>query len=560
MRAETRRCELLIVLILALPLAVSAQPPVSAPVPAQRPLRADLVLENGRILTVDERFRIAEAVAIAGERIVAVGSNEDLADLASTAARRIDLGGATVIPGLIDNHMHLLRAGAGWLREVRLDGVGSRQEALERLRERARRLPSGEWIATLGGFTVDQFADDDRPFTRAELDAAAPDHPVLLQASYYRGYLNSAALAPFELDAATAPAWALRSADGELSGEVSEAGIRVLAERLPATSADEVEAGTIALIGDLNRAGLTTVASVGCAENQLDLLRRLSEKDRLNLRVYCIDGPSAGSPSQVERVLTQIDSIRLFQGNEWTDRIAYGEGVYGPLHDPMFSARANFDAASLEQWRRIAAAVAANGLPLHVHTNFRATFDAFLDQVEALHRTTPVRNLRWTFAHANQIEAAHIRRMQALGMYVAVHPWAVINGAINLETFGDEALDMPPLALLQSSGITWGFGSDGTRANQILPFVTLGFAVTGRMVGGRQVLRQPIDRIDALIAHTRKNAYLVFQEDRLGSIEPGKFADMVVLDRDYLGVPAEEIATLKPRMTIVGGRIVFDGS
>jgi predicted amidohydrolase YtcJ len=117
---------------------------------------------------------------------------------------------------------------------------------------------------------------------------------------------------------------------------------------------------------------------------------------------------------------------------------------------------------------------------------------------------------------------------------------------------------MPPLRAIQDSGITWGFGSDGSRANQILPFTTLGWAVTGKMVGGREVSRQTLTREEALIAHTRKNAYLIFQEDRLGAIQAGKLADLVVLDRDYLTVPADEIKDIVPVMTIVGGRIVHE--
>ena len=119
---------------------------------------------------------------------------------------------------------------------------------------------------------------------------------------------------------------------------------------------------------------------------------------------------------------------------------------------------------------------------------------------------------------------------------------------------------MPPLATIQKSGITWGLGSDGTAANQYLPLTALNFAVTGKMAGGLKVIRQTIDREDALIAYTRKNAYFVFQENNLGSIQPGKLADLVVLDRDYLTVPADQIKDLKPVMTVVGGKIVYDGA
>jgi hypothetical protein len=197
-------------------------------------------------------------------------------------------------------------------------------------------------------------------------------------------------------------------------------------------------------------------------------------------------------------------------------------------------------------------------MPLHVHANLDDTIGAFLDQIERIHETYPIKNLRWTLAHFNQPKPSHLERMKNLGMYAAVHPWAVVNGGIQHRAYGDAAFDMPPLRMIQDSGIVWGLGSDGSRANQILPFTTLGYAVTGKMVGGAEVLRQTIGREDALIAHTRKNAYFVFQESNLGAIQPGKLADLVVLDRDYLTVPADEIQDITAVLTMVGGRIVYD--
>jgi len=234
--------------------------------------------------------------------------------------------------------------------------------------------------------------------------------------------------------------------------------------------------------------------------------------------------------------------------------------VYSPLHDPMFALKSNPQPDQLEQWRRIALEIAKAGMPLHVHAELHDTIDAFLDQIEAINKEHPIKNLRWMFAHVNQINAAQLERMKKLGMYAAVNPWAVINGAIMHEGFGDGAYDMPPLSTIQNSGIVWGLGTDGSAANQYLPFTTLYFAVTGKMVGGAKVLRQTISREDALIAYTRKNANFVFQENNLGSIQPGKLADLVVLDRDYLTVPADQIKDIKPVMTMVGGRFVYDAA
>ena len=143
-------------------------------------------------------------------------------------------------------------------------------------------------------------------------------------------------------------------------------------------------------------------------------------------------------------------------------------------------------------------------------------------------------------------------------MYAAVHTRPSIMGGIFHDIHGDRAYDMPPLRIIQNSGIVWGLGTDTTVVNQYRPLTTLWFAVTGKMVGGTVVNRQTISREDALIAHTRKNAYFIFQEENLGSIQPGKLADLVVLDHDYLTVPADQIKDIKPVMTMVGGRIVYD--
>ena len=519
----------------------------------------DLILSNGKVITVDERFTLAQALAISGDRITAVGTNQEIGRLAGPGTRRIDLGGKAVIPGLIDNHMHLLRAGVSWKWEVRLDGVESRKQALDMVGARVRAVPRGEWVYTLGGWTIEQFADNSKPFTREELDEVAPDNPVLLQASYYEAYLNSRALQTLAIDEKTTAPWLVRDGAGKPTGRIGETGFRALVGKLPVASPSEIEASTAVMIADLNRMGLTTFGSAGCEPELLGLYRKWADRKELNIRVFCINGVGVGTtPEQVERALPQIAQMKLFQGDNYIDHIFYGEGVYGPLHDPMFIRKSDPKPEQLALWRRIVMEIAKAGLPLHVHANLENTIDGFLDQIEAVNKEYPIKNLRWVLAHANQLNASHLARMRELGMYAAVHPWAVINGGINQRVFGDSAYDMAALDTIQKSGIVWGFGSDGNRANQILPFMTLGWAVTGKMVGGTKVLRQTISREDALVAHTRRNAYLVFQENNLGSLQPGKLADLLALDRDYLTVPADQIKDIKPVLTMVGGRIVYE--
>jgi hypothetical protein len=509
--------------------------------------RPDLILTNGKIITVDERFTIAQAVAIRGDRFIAVGSNTDIAKLAGAGTKRIDLAGKALIPGLIDNHMHLLRGGTTWQYEVRLDGVTSRKTALELLVERAKRLGPDRWVYTMGGFAREQFRDDSRPFTREELDKAFPNNPVALQESYYRMSVNTRAMEAMGIN-------------DQSTGDVGQAAIGQIAAKLPPVPEDQIGASSMGMIKDMNRWGLTTFGVPGCAPNLVSMYRKWEAQGLLNVRVFCIDGFGANTPEAADKALSQIPQIKLFQGDDFIDSIYYGESVYGPLHDPMFLLKSNPTTQQLEQWRRIATGVAQAGLPLHVHAELHDTIDGFLDQIEAINKEHPVKNLRWTLVHMNQVDASQLDRMKNLGLYLALNPWAVINGGIMHNVYGDEAFEMPPIATIQNSGVMWGFGTDGTRANQIPPFNTLYFAVTGKMVGGTKVMRQTISREDALIAHTRKNAFFVFQEDNLGAIQPGKLADLVVLDRDYLTVPEEQIKDIKPVITMVGGRIVYDAN
>jgi predicted amidohydrolase YtcJ len=354
----------------------------------------------------------------------------------------------------------------------------------------------------------------------------------------------------------------MRDAHGKPTGVIQGdiAATRPVAARLPKVAPDQLEASSRALVNDMNRAGLTSVGVPGCNSDVLEIFQKWKAQDRLNVRIFCIDGAAAGAPEQVEASLKQIARMKLFQGDAYIDNIFFGESVYQPLHDPMFALKSDPRSDQLQHWRSMAMEIAKAGLPLHVHAELHDTIDAFLDQIEAVNQEHPIKNLRWTLAHVNQINAPQLERMKKLGMYAAVHPWAVINGGIMREGFGDGAYDMPPLRTIQNSGIEWGLGTDGTAANQYLPFTTLYFAVTGKMAGGAKVIRQTIGREDALIAHTRKNAYLVFQENSLGSIQPGKLADLLVLDRDYLTVPADQIRNITPIMTMVGGRIVYDAT
>ena len=514
----------------------------------------DLILSNGKIITVDDRFSIAQAVAVRGDRIVAVGTDQEITQLAGPNTRRLDLQGRAVVPGLIDNHAHYQGEGAYWQLELRLDGVESRQDALEMIRARASAVVSDEWVFTLGGWSPDQFAGDPRPFTRDELDQVAPNNPVLLQFTRCCTFVNSRAIEALGLDEMTEP-WIARDASGRLTGVLNQIQPNQWRHLTDAVPEEIFEASSMAMMSDLNRAGLTASGG-GC--QYADTYRRWAREGRLNMRFFCFrTAGGARTPEEVDKLLPEIPKLKLFTGDDWIDHVNWGERLYS-VTDNTTDLEPMATPEDFAQWGRVAREVAKAGIPILIHSTMEWTIEGQLAQVELVNKEFPVRHLRWAFAHLEQITPSQIERMKKLGMYLAVHPRAIISGAHYNRLHGDRSYAMPPLKTIQDSGIQWGLGTDAFEVNQYRPFTTLWWAVTGKMVGGRVVNRQPIGREDALIAHTRKNAYFFFRESDLGSIQPGKLADLVVIDRDYLTVPADQIKDIQPVLTMVGGRIVYD--
>lgn len=531
--------------------------------PAVAAETADLVLVNGKIVTVDDRFSIAQAVAVKGTRIVAVGSTADVRKLAGSSAKVIDLRGRTVIPGLIDNHSHWIRAAEH--DELRFDGVTSRKQALAMLAERVRAAPAGEWIATLGGWSEEQFTDDPRGFPLEELDRIAPSNPVVLQAVYRHSYLNSAALKTAQIDSSTPDPRGGRiekDAGGKLTGVVSGAGgVALVAAKIPLPEKAQWLAQTRKLVAELNSMGITAwldAGGRGMGPRHYEPYRDLANAGELNARAYWTTIRQPATPEQVDKVLAEIPQQKPFQGNDYFDNVGWGESVYQPLTTQLLNPASNTKPDDLAQMRRIALALAQRGLYLNSHVEMTAAIDAFLDVYEDLNREAPIKGLRWSFSHLDQVTEAQLERMKRLGMSAQIHSRPLIQGALMHKAHGERAWDMPPFRRVQDSGIVWGLGSDATAVTTSNPFYTLGFAVTGKMIGGRQVNRQTISREEALIAHTRNNAYLVFQEANLGSIRPGKYADLLILDRDYLTVPADQIKDIKPVLTMVGGKVVYE--
>jgi len=264
----------------------------------------------------------------------------------------------------------------------------------------------------------------------------------------------------------------------------------------------------------------------------------------------------------LDQQIAEVAKLRYHDGDEWMDNSNYGERFPGggggdvltPGPEPIASQEA------WDTWGRFGLAAAKAGVPVQLHTVTEKAIDAQLDQVEKIAKQADIRPLRWAFMHMEGVTPPQIERMKKLNMFIAVNPRPIVSGGLLHRIQGDRGFAMPPMREIQDSGILWGFGTDAFEVNQFRPFQTLYFAVTGKMVGGTVVNTHTVSREAALIAHTRSNAYLFFRENDLGSIQPGRFADLVVTDKDYLTVPAEQIKDIKSVMTIVGGRIVYDAA
>ncbi len=520
----------------------------------------DVILFNGKIITVDNRFSIAQAVAVRGDRIVAVGTSQDINRLAGPATRRIDLGGKSVVPGMIDNHAHIMEEGRIWLQELRLDGVTTRKAALDMIRAKAAATKPGDWVYVLGGFTVDQFTDNKKDFTASELDAVAPNNPVQLQFTRCCTYINSKTIEVMGLDKKTDP-WIRRDAMGRPTGIISVEGAGAISRARPEAPESIYESGSRTMWKDMARAGLTTVGGP-CPNEDLDAYRKWADEGKLTMRFYCNISVPARNPMQADATVAAIPQLKksMFRGNPYFDFYTYGEHAYQPVGDNMVAVKATATKADFDQWGRIAREIAKAGLPLNQHATLEGSIDGFLDQIEEINKEYPVKNLRWALIHLDQLTPVQIERMKKLGLYAGVQPRSTIMGDIFHRVHGESADHTPPFRDVQNSGILWGLGTDAFEVNQYRPFTTLGFAVTGKMVGGDVVNKQTISREDALIAHTRSNAYFLSQEDNLGSIAPGRLADLVVLDKDYLTVPADQIKDIQSVMTMVGGWITWDAN
>jgi hypothetical protein len=508
----------------------------------------DQILYNGEILTVDEDFSTANAIAISGERILAVGDTDEIRALAGPDTRQTDLEGRTVIPGIIDNHIHYLRGTNFAKYELRIHGMTSRQAVLDLITAKGEELGPGKWIFIIGGWHEQQFADKPGGFTTAELDQASPNNPVFIQRTYSAFYMNRLAS-----DALSAehPDWFDEDGTIRVDNRFGRTVMYAALEYFPFAETLEGRKEEVRAFNDyLNSMGVTTAYDVGYLDGSYAPVEALHEADRMTVRVFYAARYWADSPRTATAAAELLDREAPFQRDDKFGMFGIGEHVYGLLHDSTNSDAPIADDI-YDEWEKIARSAAKNGWYINEHAMQDSTANRMMDIAEEISEEYPTKDLRWTLGHADKIKRPTVLRLKELGWNITL-----ANHTVKVPIKG---MASPPVKMIQDTGILWGMGSDGTIVATYNPFHTIWEYTAGKVFPDIVKLQpdEVITREEALIAHTRSNAYILFMEDDIGTLEAGKFADLVVLDRDYLTVPIDEVREIKPVLTMLGGDVVF---
>lgn len=534
---------------------------------------ADYVFRSGKIVTVDADFRIRQALAVKGDHIVAVGTDEEIDGLIGRHTKIIDLAGRTVIPGLIDSHLHATFGAANEF-VVSLNGVESVADIQARIARRVAQVKADEWIATSGDWHESQIEEGRLP-TRREIDAVAPNNPVFIPRGGHVAVANSRALALAGVDKNTADPEGgviVRDGTGEPTGVLVEGSAVTLVRRLvPALTQEQRVRGLEIYTAKLLSAGITSIVDPGMTPPDLAAYSELRRTDKLQLRVSAL---------LFARTLADMQklepAITAFPNDEWLNVSGFKlgldggvEGAYlhepyrivaGEQDNPAFVGKLLLPPGGAVELRDMLLFAGRSKLQVQVHVVGDVAIDRLLDAVNQVDGEVHPGELRWVVVHAFLPTAAAIERIKDLGLYVAMQDHPVALGHNMIRYWGeDRAARAIPIRSMLSARIPVGGGTDAPIVDPN-PFVSMWWMVTRATLPKGVVLGagEAISREDALRIYTMGSARIKRMEDRIGSLEPRKLADLVVLSEDVLGVPPERIRHIRSLLTMVGGKIVHD--
>jgi predicted amidohydrolase YtcJ len=531
----------------------------------------DLILYNGRVTTLDRSNPTATAVAIKDGKFAAVGTDVEVLLLARTSTRVIDLKGRRVLPGLIDNHTHIIRGGLNFNMELRWDGVHSLATAMDMLRDQVAVTPAPQWVRVVGGFTEHQF-DEKRLPTIEELNAVAPDTPVFILHLYDRALLNAAALrvVGYTKDTPEPPGGQIvRDSAGNPTGLLlAQPNASILYATLakgPKLPFDYQVNSTRHFMRELNRLGVTGAIDAGGGSQNYpgdyEVIQKLSDEGQLTIRLaynLFTQKPKA----EKEDFLNWTKTSKYKQGNDYFRHNGAGEMLVFSAADfeDFRVARQDMPPQMEGELEEVVRVLAENRWPWRMHATYDETISRALDVFEKVNRDVPLAGINWFFDHAETISEKSMDRIAALGGGVAVQHRMAYQGEYFVKRYGAKAAEAtPPVAKMLEKGIRTSAGTDATRVASYNPWVALSWLVTGKTVGGLRMYpqRNCLDRETALRMWTEYVTWFSNEEGKKGRIEAGQFADLIVPDRDFFACAEDEIADITSLLTVVGGKVVY---
>ncbi|MBB1593178.1 amidohydrolase [Achromobacter sp. UMC46] len=526
---------------------------------------ADLVLRNGAILSMDPSAPNATAVAIRGERIVAIGDDSVVERHVGAGTRQLDLQGRTVIPGLIDTHIHAIRGGQTYAFETYWYDAPSLEDALGRLERDAAARPVGDWVAVVGSWHPQQFQER-RPPTLDDLDRAAPRHPAYVQYLYDYALLNTRGIEALGLDLPRPPSLAgitvERDAQGRATGKLlgGVGPFNALFARLSHTA--DREAGLLAFLRAMNARGLTGFIDPSAgAPDAYEPLFALRDRGQLTVRAgYRVSAMRPGGEADWFRGVMAFRPPRHDDGE--IAFLGLGENLVTAMNDAVRMGP-GFDppAGARQELVQVARFAAERRIPLEIHAYTDDAASAILDAFETVGRDHDLRPLRWSIAHLNTGSRRTLERMARLGLAYTVQMGPYFEGAAIREANAATVSDIsPPVRIALDLGVPVAGGTDSTRIGVAGVWQAIEYHVRGVAIGGSAERRPDmlLSREEALAMYTRQAAWLAFDETDRGQLGVGKLADLAVLDQAYLTMPADRIHTVRSVLTLLGGKPVHD--
>lgn len=556
---------------------------------------AEVLIRHAKVVTLDGGGKVAEAVAVRGDRIVAVGPQEEIDRWTGPATTVIDAGGKTLLPGLYDSHVHPLGASSSE-HDHALPSFRSLHDVLEYIKARTGELPKGTWVVVPYAFPTR--LKEGRFPTRAELDAVAPDHPVLHQGGP-AGVVNTKGLqvSGITRDTPDPPAGRIVKdpKTGEPTGMMRNAYAALKGLPKDAYAGSRAEEGELvrALFRRYNSRGLTSVADRSASDAALEIYRGLRDRGELTVRVNAtrVLVPPFGDRESIARKLNalagyetpgapngptgvgdhwvRIGPLKVFLDGGMLNGTAYmrepwGVGPAYQITEPEYQGLLFVDPATLGT---IAEQCALRGWQMTAHCAGEAGMDVLLSAYEQADRAHGIRGRRWLLTHANFTSAENLKRCAALGVGADLQPaWILRDSRTLLKVLGPRRMEwFHPYRRWLDAGVTIGGGSDHMvrldpieATNPWDPWLGIWVAVT-RQTDGAGVLNadQKLTRIEALKLYTINNAKLHSEDHDKGTIEPGKLADMILVDRDPLLCPDDDLKGTRVLWTMVGGKVVY---